>query len=138
MAQIAGRRPDKLGNLVRMLELGAVDFDHRVAIAEQNLGGRFDHVSFARSGWAEKEHRSQWTSWIRHPRLEYLIQRRDGANRPILADYASAKTGFKLLRHCALGVWIEGYQFSLLTIAYHFQTLFLRLTLLCVLRGSPG
>src|SRR6266508_3453449 len=37
--QIARGRTDQLRDFMRMLKLGAIDFDHRVRVAEENFGG---------------------------------------------------------------------------------------------------
>jgi len=47
VSQISGRRADQLGNFVTVLELGAVDLDHRVSVAKQNLGGSLDDVGLS-------------------------------------------------------------------------------------------
>jgi hypothetical protein len=50
MSEIAGRRSDQLGDLMTVLELGAVDLDYRAPIPEQRLGRRLDEPSLARAG----------------------------------------------------------------------------------------
>ena len=48
MAQVSGRRADQFGDLVTVLELGAVDLHHRLRIARQALRHRLDGARLAR------------------------------------------------------------------------------------------
>src|SRR5918912_2729048 len=107
MAEVARRRADQLGDLVRVLKLRAVYLDDGVARAEENLGSRFNDVRLARSGRPQKQHRAERTRRIRHPRVEDLIQRRDAADGPLLADDARAQARIKLHRARALDLWIK-------------------------------
>ena len=50
MAEIAGRRADQFGNLVRVLKFGAVDLDAGARVAEQGLRHCFDHPGLSRAG----------------------------------------------------------------------------------------
>src|SRR5229473_2203983 len=55
VAEIARGRADDLGDFVRMLEFGAVDFDDGAGAAEENFGRGFDDAGLAGAGGAEEE-----------------------------------------------------------------------------------
>src|SRR5213082_1612665 len=55
MAQIAGRRTNQLGNLVRVLELRAIDLYDRSSISKKDLGGSFHNARLSRTGWSEEQ-----------------------------------------------------------------------------------
>ena len=52
--QISRRRADQLGDFVRVLEFGAVDFDHRARIAEQALPPWLRPRAFCPRRWARE------------------------------------------------------------------------------------
>src|SRR5215470_9075197 len=74
MPQIPRRRTNQLGNLVRMLKLGAIDLNHRPRIAKQNLGSRFHNAGLTRTGRTEKQQIAYRPPWRIQPRAEHLIQ----------------------------------------------------------------
>jgi len=47
MSKVTRRRSDELGNLVRVLKLGAVDLDTRMWVAEQRLRHCLDYAGLA-------------------------------------------------------------------------------------------
>ena len=49
VAEVSRRRADELGNLVRVLELGAIDLDAGARIAKERLGHGFHNPRFARA-----------------------------------------------------------------------------------------
>src|SRR5215475_5832532 len=53
--QIARERTDQLRDFMRMLKLGAIDFDHRVQVAEENFGRGFDRARLARPGRPQEQ-----------------------------------------------------------------------------------
>src|SRR6266480_2887214 len=55
MAQIAGRRTNQLGNLVRVLELRAIDLYDRARIPKKDLGRSFHNARLSRTGWTEEQ-----------------------------------------------------------------------------------
>src|SRR5205814_8933755 len=55
MAQITGRRTNQLGNLVRVLELRAIDLYDRSSISKKDLGGSFHNARLSRTGWTEEQ-----------------------------------------------------------------------------------
>src|SRR5882762_4393229 len=61
MTQIAWGRANQLGNLVRVLELRAIDLYDRTSIPKKDLSGRFHNAGHSRTGRTEEQqiaHRS--------------------------------------------------------------------------------
>ena len=109
MSKVAGRRTYQLGDLMGMLELGAVDFDDGVVVFEQNLGGGLYDPSLSRPGWSEKQHSSDGSARILHSRKEYLIKTGNSAHSAFLSDYQGPKLVFELFGLRALFLRIQGY-----------------------------
>src|SRR6185369_13043278 len=109
MSKIAGRRPNQLCNLVRVLEFGAVNFDHRIGLGEQDLSGGFDHARLARTGWSQEKHRPDWPAGVLHSGKIYLIKAGYPANCPLLPDNQRAELSLELLGPWALHVGIQRY-----------------------------
>src|SRR6266849_5206724 len=97
VSQISGRRADQLGNLMAVLELGAVDLDHCARVADEAFSGRLDKPGFARAGRPEEQKISDRPAGTRHARQVRLIDIYDLLNRVVLADDASPKVVIKLL-----------------------------------------
>ena len=74
VAQVAGRRADQLGDLVAVLELGAIDLHHRARIAHQAFRGGFHNARFPRSGWTEKQKTGHRFARRAHPRRPGLVR----------------------------------------------------------------
>ncbi len=55
MPEIARRRTDELGDLMAVLEFGAVDLDHGPCIAHQALGHRLHQARFPRARGSQKQ-----------------------------------------------------------------------------------
>src|SRR5262245_52733156 len=110
MAEVARRRADQLGDLVRVLEFRAINFNDRVSVSEEHLSGSFDDVSLARSSWSEKQQGSERSVWAGHSGLKYLIDGSEVANGSVLSNYAMTKSRFKV--HClnALAIGIKWNQ----------------------------
>src|SRR5437870_5659253 len=95
--QISRRRADQLGYLMAVLELSAVDLDHRARVADETLSGRLDKPGFARAGRSEEQKISDRPAGTRQARHVRLIDIDDLLNCVILADDASPKVVIKLL-----------------------------------------
>ena len=69
MPQVSGRRADQLGDLVAVLELGAVDLDHGAGIAGEALGHGFHGPGFSRAGWVPETagFRRAFQRWTSRP-----------------------------------------------------------------------
>ena len=107
MAEIAGRRTDELGDLVRMLEFGAIHLDHRVRVTEEDFRGRFHHSRFPRAGGAEKKKiadRAAGRGEAGFVELEEIGDRGDGF---LLPDDFLGKEIFEDLRFGAADCRIE-------------------------------
>src|SRR4051794_5217650 len=86
VAEVARRAADELGNLVRVLELGAIYLDDSTWVTEQDFSSRFNNAGLSRSCRAEEEHRADGTTrWV-HPRKEHLIEAAHPLNCSLLAD----------------------------------------------------
>src|SRR5882762_7902872 len=55
MTQIAWRRANQLGNLVRVLELRAIDLYDRTSIPKKDLRGSFHNARLSRTGRTEEQ-----------------------------------------------------------------------------------
>ncbi len=107
MSEVSRRRTDQLGNFVRVLKLGAIDFNAGARVSEQSLGHGFDHAGLARTGWSEEQQVAHWASGRVEARKEHLIDLYDLFDRLILSHNAATKGGFKLSSIVAATVWIE-------------------------------
>ena len=105
--QISGRRADQLGDLMAVLELGAINLDARAWIAEQSFRDRFDYASFARAGRAKKQKIPHRAAWRIQPGEEHLINLYYFFNGAVLADDTPAQGSFKFLRVIAAQVGIK-------------------------------
>src|SRR5262245_32884418 len=107
MAEVAWRRADQLGDLVRVLEFRAINLNDRVSVSEEHLRGSFDHVSLARSSRSEKQHGSERSVWAGHTGLKYLVYGSEVANGSLLSNYAMTKPRLEV--HCldALAIGIK-------------------------------
>src|ERR1700739_2753411 len=86
VAEIARRRTGDLGNFVRVLEFGAVDFDDGAWAAEENFGGGFDDAGLAGAGGAEEEQVADRPTGGVEPRGKDLEQLDERLNAVVLAD----------------------------------------------------
>src|SRR5256884_7813701 len=77
MTQISRRRTDKLCDLVRVLEFGAVDLDHRPRIAEEHLRCYFDDPRLSRARWAKKEQITDWAPPCLQAGTKHAVQVND-------------------------------------------------------------
>ena len=96
VAEVSRRRADQLGDLVGVLELGAVDLDAGARIAEQGLGHGFDHAGFARTGGPKKKKIADRTSGRVQARQKHLVDLGHLFNGGILADNFAAQGVLKL------------------------------------------
>src|SRR5580693_10285578 len=95
MSQVSGGRSDELCDLVAMLELRAIDLDHRARVLQHRLSRGFHDASLAGPGWPEEQEVSDGTSRRSHPCEIHLIDVHDLLNRLILADNQAAQTYFQ-------------------------------------------
>ena len=95
MAEISGRRADQFRDLMAVLELGAIDLDHRARIAHQAFRRGFHQTRFAGAGGAEKQEIADRPPRARHAREVGLINVDDLFDRLILADDPFAQIGIQ-------------------------------------------
>src|SRR6266567_8838128 len=107
MSQISRRRANQLGNLVRMLELRAINLDARPRVPEQGLGHGFDHTRLARSRGPQEQQVSHRTSRRVQPSQKHLINFDDLFDGGVLPHNAAAQGGIKLSSIVAATVRIE-------------------------------
>src|SRR5262245_65241562 len=96
--EIARRRAYQFGYFVRVLELGAIDLDHRIRVAEQNFGGGLDRTRLARAGRPKEEQRAQ--RFVRQSHLCEidLVNLRERKHRVVLSDNAFEQFVLELAR----------------------------------------
>src|SRR5215831_10010850 len=107
MPKVAGRRADQLRDLVRVLEFAAINLDHRGRVAEKQFGCGLDDSGLARACWPKEQQRPNRPVHWRKARLENLIERGQGAYRPVLSDDSPLEPGFKCLCDRALVSRVE-------------------------------
>src|ERR1700688_3223622 len=105
--QISRRRSNQLRNLMRMLELRAINLDASPRVAEQRLGHRLDHSRLSRSRRPQKQQVPHRTSRRVQPRQKHLIDFNHLLNRLLLSDNAAAQGAIKLSGIVAATVRIE-------------------------------
>src|SRR5450432_173165 len=98
MAQVSGRRANQLGNLMAVLEFGAIDLDDGARVAHEALRRGFDEPGFAGTGRSQEEQVADRPSGSAHSRQVSLIDADDLLYRFILADNALAQFRFQRLR----------------------------------------
>ena len=73
MSEVARRRTDQFGDLVRVLKLGAIDLDAGPRIAEQGFRHRFNDAGLTGSGWTKQQEVADRAVGGRHAGEEHLI-----------------------------------------------------------------
>ena len=97
MPQVSGRRADQLGDFVAVLELRAIDLDHRPRVAHQAFRGGLHHARLARPGRPQKQKIADRTSRARHARQVGLVDVDDLLDGLLLAHDALAQIRFQFL-----------------------------------------
>src|SRR5579863_2101773 len=96
MAEVSRRRADQFGNLVGVLELGAIDLDAGAGVTEQGFGHGFHDARLARAGRPQEQQVADGAAGRIQAGQEHLIDLDDFLHRLVLPDYAAAKGTFKL------------------------------------------
>src|SRR5229473_6595065 len=86
MAQVSRRRTDQLGDLVTVLEFGAVDLDHGACIANQALGGSFHQPGLTRTGRAQEQEVADRSARTVCTGQVHLVSAYDHVDRFVLPD----------------------------------------------------
>ena len=87
VADVAGRRADEPRDRVLLHVLGHVDADHRVLVAEQELGQRPGELGLADPRGAEEDERAGGALRVLDPGARAADRLRDGLDRDVLADH---------------------------------------------------
>src|SRR5208337_514885 len=116
MTQIARRRANQLGDLVRMLELSAVNLDAGAHIPKQRLRHGLDDAGLARPRRSQEEEIPNWAAGRIQSRQKHLINFADFLDSGILAYDPAPKSGLKLL--CGVAA-LRGIQ-SCVQSGFHF------------------
>ena len=88
VTDVAGRRTDEPRDSVLLHVLRHVDADHRVVVAEQELGKGASKLGFTNTRWAEEDERAGWTLRILKPCPRTAHCLRDNFDSSVLADHA--------------------------------------------------
>src|SRR5262249_28817532 len=88
VADVAGRRADEPRDRVLLHVLGHVDLDHRVLVAEQELGERAGELGLADAGRPEEDERAGRPLRVLDAGARAADRLRDGDDRGVLADDA--------------------------------------------------
>src|SRR5579864_348836 len=148
--QVSRWRPNQLGNLVRMLELGAINLDASPRVPKQRLGHGFHHARLPRSRWPEKQQVPHRTSRRIQPRQKHLVDFHNFFHCLLLPHNAAAQGGIKLSSIVAAAVGIEhgcevrshgfiarNYRTFSLSRPFSSALLWLFPTVMCFLTWSP-
>jgi hypothetical protein len=95
--EISRRRADQLGNLVRVLELGAINLEHRARIAEQHFRRGFDDARLPRPGGSEEQQVAHGTSRRVQPGAKHLVQIHHRLHRFVLPYDLAAHASIEIL-----------------------------------------
>ena len=98
MPEISGRRSDQLGDFMAVLELRAIDLDHRAAIPGQCLRGGFHQSRFARSSRSQEQKIANRPARADHTRQVGLINVDNLLDRFVLTNDLALQAGFQVLR----------------------------------------
>ena len=93
--EVARGRADDFRNFVRVLELGAVDFDDGAGAAEENFGGGFDNARFAGASGPEEEQVADGAAGGVESSGKDLEQLDERLNAVVLADDFRAQSVLK-------------------------------------------
>src|SRR5438094_15335 len=96
MPQVARRRTDQLGDLMAVLEFGAVNLDAGASIAKQRFSDGFNHSGFAAAGWTKKKKIAYRTPRRVQAGQEHLIDLNYFFDRCVLADDSTPQSCIKL------------------------------------------
>src|SRR5258707_6854512 len=105
--EVSRRRTDQLGNLVRVLELGAINLDTGARIAEQALRHGFHHTGFAGAGRSQKKQVPHWAPRSIQAGQKHLVNFGDFFYGLVLSHDAAAQGCFKLSSIVAAAVRIQ-------------------------------
>src|SRR5256885_4927128 len=108
MSQVSGRRADQLCDLMRVLELCAVDLDAGASLAKKRLCKRLYDARLTRAGGPKKQKVPYWAAGGIQSRQEHLIYLGDFFDGSVLTHDLAAQGGFEIGCVCAAKSGIEG------------------------------
>src|SRR5215213_139280 len=88
VADVSGWRADQAADRVLLHVLGHVDADHRLLVAEEELGERAGELGLADPGGAEEDERAGRALRVLQAGAGAADRLRDGGDRDLLADHA--------------------------------------------------
>src|SRR5271165_5452565 len=97
MAKVTRRRSNQLCDLMRMLELGTVNLDKGVGIAEESFRHGFGNAGLARSRRSQEKQVPDRTMRRIKSRQERLVNFCDFVDRRVLSNDLPPEGAFKLL-----------------------------------------
>ena len=102
VTKISRRRTNELGNLMRVLEFGAVNLHDGVYIGKEHFGGRLNYARLAGTGRAKEQHRPDWAiRWI-HAGQKNLVEAAHAPDGTLLTNNACSQAFFEILGTRAL------------------------------------
>src|SRR5579862_5407475 len=107
VSQITRRRTDQLRNLVRVLELSAINLDAGMRVTEQSFGHGFHYACLPGSGRPQKKQIAHRAPWRIQPRQKHLVDLGDLFDGLVLTHNPAAQRSFKLASVAAAAVRIE-------------------------------
>jgi len=96
MTEVARRRTDQLGDLMGVLEFGAVDLDAGAGVAEHGFRHSLNHASLAGTGRPQEQEVADGSSGWVEAGQKHLIYFRDLFDGLVLADDLAAEGIVKL------------------------------------------
>src|SRR5262245_20932037 len=96
MTEVSRRRTDQLGDLVRVLELGAVNLDAGARIAKKRFCHCLDDSGLAGAGWPEKKQVADRAPRRVQARQKHLIDLGDLLEGLVLPDDLPPQRTFKV------------------------------------------
>src|SRR6267142_1402824 len=117
VAQIARRSANQLGNFVGVLELRAIDLDHRAGIPKKDFRGRFHNARLSRTGRTEEQQVTHRTAGRVQSGAEHLEHVNEGLHTFFLPYDLCAQGSVEITRVGASDGWIQlladgGFHFS--------------------------
>src|SRR6266567_3238519 len=107
VAQVAWRRANQLGNLVRVLELRAINLDDCASIPKKDFRCRFHNARLSRTGWTQEQQVSHGTTGRVQTGAKDLKHVYQGLDALFLPDDLGTQRGLKIARIRAADGWIQ-------------------------------
>src|SRR5262249_16958267 len=106
-AQVARRRADQLGDLVRVLKLRTIHLDHSTGVAKEDFRRGLHDARLPRTGRPEEQQVAHGTSGRAHPGTKNLVQVPDRRTPSLLTGNLAPQGGLEFLRFDATARGIE-------------------------------